>query len=267
MPQSTHLSVMSRFICLFLLCLSTVTYAQQYEEDETGFYLVFTDSENEQVNQVLGLIADDQELLFDIVDELNDYLVLPVAIPIVFADCGVVNAFYDPQNMQVTICHEMILNSYFIFYNLGFRDEDLSIAIANQVFGILYHEVGHALVDVLELPITGREEDAVDQFSVVSLLVFDELGQEALIHNAMNWAAIAQESETDLENMPFWDEHSLSSQRYYDILCLTYGSDSENLYFLVEDGFLPESRAVRCESEFERVANAWEALLEPYVRE
>ena len=41
------------------------------------------------------------------------------------------------------------------------RDE----AVAGAFIFVFFHELGHALIDVYELPITGREEDAVDQLS------------------------------------------------------------------------------------------------------
>lgn len=254
-------------IIIFLTFIRPVTLSGQAYGEETGFYLDFQPTENADVLTVLEFIAEDEELLYDVVDELNDYLDMPVAVPIVFADCGQANAFYVPDDQMVIICYEMLVNTFNLFAAAGLQGEELSIAVANDIFATLYHEVGHALVDILELPITGREEDAVDQFAVVSLLVFDELGQQALIHNALYWALLASQSETDIDNMPFWNEHSLSSQRFYDILCLAYGSDNESLHYLVENGTLPEDRAVRCEDEYIRVANAWDALLNPYVRE
>src|SRR6185295_2240523 len=42
-------------------------------------------------------------------------------------------------------------------------------AIAAMVF-VFYHELGHALIDIYDLPVTGREEDAVDQLATVMLL-------------------------------------------------------------------------------------------------
>jgi hypothetical protein len=41
------------------------------------------------------------------------------------------------------------------------RDEFI---LGNVVF-VLFHEFGHALVSELELPVLGREEDAVDRFA------------------------------------------------------------------------------------------------------
>ncbi len=245
----------------------SVPLTVQSQDDFTGFYLNFEESGSDDVNVVLEMIGEDEELLYDIINELNEFIELPVAVPITFVDCGVANAFYNSETQSVIMCYEMIIEAYNVYVALGMEGEDLSIAIANLTFSIMYHEIGHALVDILELPITGREEDAVDQFSVVSLLVFEELGQEALINFAQFWGGLAMSSENNLEDMSFWGEHSLSSQRFYDILCLAYGSDTENLGFLVEGGMLPEERAQRCPSEFERVANAWASLLEPFTRD
>lgn len=48
-----------------------------------------------------------------------------------------------------------------------------------------YHEVGHALVDVLELPITGKEEDAVDQLSTYVLVEDADGGEVAALDGAV----------------------------------------------------------------------------------
>lgn len=252
-------------VCFILASVNTHSLCQ--DAPETGFYLVFEDTQSEEIGQILAFIAEDQELLFEVVDELNDYLAIPAVVPIVFIDCGQANAYYDPEQVAIFICHEMIAKSFQVYANLGLTEDELSLAIGNNTFSIMLHEIGHALVDILELPITGREEDAVDQFSVVSLLEFDDLGHEALIDFAGFWGGLAAETETSLAELPFYDEHSLSSQRFYDILCLAYGSDPTNLAFLVEEGLLPEQRAVRCADEFDKILNAWEILLDPYVRE
>ena len=266
----TSISLTSSFlkIPLFIFFIaSQVLLLAQDDLEYVGFHLYFEETASEEVSNVLNLIAEDEELLGEVVDDLNDYLDIPIEIPIIFRDCNEANAFYNPETNEVSICHEMIVLFHKIYVSMGLSGEELSLAIANTTFSIMYHEVGHALVDILQLPITGREEDAVDQFSVVSLLVFEELGQDALIHFASFWGSLSQATENSMENLPFWDEHSLSAQRFYDILCLAYGSDPDNLSYLVENGVLPESRAGRCGEEFERVLNAWETLLEPHVWE
>jgi Putative metallopeptidase len=36
--------------------------------------------------------------------------------------------------------------------------------------------------------------------------------------------------------------------------------------YLVEEGYLPEDRAVRCGDEYEQMSNSWDTLLSPYVK-
>ena len=74
------------------------------------------------------------------------------------------------------------------------------------------------------------------------------------------------ESE-DGEELSFWDEHSLGEQRWYNIVCWSYGSDPEGLSDLVGDDWLPEARASQCPDEFARMSKAWDTLLSPYVKE
>lgn len=38
--------------------------------------------------------------------------------------------------------------------------------IAANILAVFYHELGHAVIDVEDLPIYGQEEDAADVFSI-----------------------------------------------------------------------------------------------------
>ena len=57
--------------------------------------------------------------------------------------------------------------------------------------------------------------------------------------------------------------HPFFSQRYYNTLCLTYGSDPEKHNALVTQGRLPKILAESCRTEYERAAPSWGALLKP----
>ena len=192
---------------------------------------------------------------------------MPIAVPITFGDCGMENAFFDRENNQIVMCNEFSLLMEKIFAAKGITGEDLEIAVTDATFSIMLHEIGHSLVHILDLPITGSEEDAVDQFSVFGLLNFEDLGEEAMLHFAGFWGGLSQMNETEIQNIPFWGVHSLSGQRFYNIMCLAYASDPQNLGFLVQDGYLPEERAGSCAGELDRVLHAWSSLLAPYSRE
>ena len=69
-----------------------------------------------------------------------------------------------------------------------------------------------------------------------------------------------------MDDLSFWDEHSLDEQRFYNILCWIYGKDSEGYQYLVDDETLPTDRAERCPAEYDRMNRSWEALLAPYMK-
>ena len=93
---------------------------------------------------------------------------MPHDVTIFFYECGFANAYYDPNAKEIVICYELVEDYYsknYWAYNESAGIENVNYYTLNVVDYVLFHEVGHALVDIYDLPITGMEEDAVDQFS------------------------------------------------------------------------------------------------------
>lgn len=132
------------------------------------------------------------------------------------------------------------------------------------VASTFFHELGHALVDAWQLPITGKEDDAVDQLSTIVLLDRTEEGGQMALDGALSFKLYA-DLDKGLEKI-YWDEHSLDEQRFYDTICLVYGHDPEKYAYLVRDGTLPEERAGLCREDFPKVESSWRRLLSPYVK-
>ena len=133
-------------------------------------------------------------------------------------------------------------------------------ALASEHY-TLFHELGHALIHIYDIPAVGREEDAVDQFSALILLEGGEGGYQAL----QMAIALYHQSGLDRKEQPFWDVHSLDHQRHYDMLCLMYGKDPKKHADLVP-GLLPKERADGCEDEYRRLDAAWDKLLAPHLK-
>lgn len=186
---------------------------------------------------------------------------LPHQIETAFAECGKANSNYDPKRRRITMCYEEADRSFHILNSLGYEGEhQLLTAWIGSMLHQLYHELGHALIDMLSLPVLGKEEDGADQFAVVVLLGHPQgwnlaLGAADYFHEM---AAI--ESELGLNPS---HRHPFFSQRYYNVLCLTYGSDPAKHGALVERGRLPKDRAESCRIEYVRAAYGWGTLLEP----
>jgi hypothetical protein len=196
-------------------------------------------------------------------DALNKSFSLPHDIFIGFDNCEEANAFYDPERKKVTVCYELAEDLYQSFSKDFKTDEEVDASVTNATTFVFFHELGHALVDAYDLPITGREEDAVDQLSVLLLADGTEEGERMVLDAALSFS---KQSGGELDELAYADEHSLDRQRYYNIICLLYGQDEEKFASLVKDGTLPGARAERCSDEFARVDKAWDALLAPYTK-
>jgi hypothetical protein len=209
-------------------------------------------------------LEEEEKSLEETAAELNKAFSLPHDILIGFDECGEANSFYDPEKKQITVCDELVEDLYESFRGDYKKESELDDAVTNATTFVFFHELGHALVDAYDLPVTGREEDAVDQLSVILLSDGSEEGDKMVLDAAL---AFSKETEAELDELAFADEHSFDRQRFYNIVCLLYGQNEEKFASLVKDGTLPGSRAERCGDEFARADKAWQALLAPYTKE
>lgn len=217
-------------------------------------------------------LMKDNHLLEDWAQTANDGFFPPANIPITAQQCDEVNALWDPDSRSIVICYEMI------DYLLGlFREpekgekskpkpKDVDTSVVGAMDGIFYHELGHGLIDLYDLPATGREEDSVDQLAALVLIqgAEDQDDYTDIISTIETWGRMSRNEAVD--NRAFADEHSLSRQRYYNMMCYLYGSNHNAFLQLVSDGELPLSRAQRCEEEYRKMAHAWSTLLDPHLR-
>jgi hypothetical protein len=204
-------------------------------------------------------------VLDEVVKGINEAIALPKDLKVVVDTCDEANAYYDSAARTITICLELV--SYYTESFSGddslSEDEVAENTIQATVF-TLFHEMGHALVDVYTLPITGKEEDAVDDLAALLGLAVDEEG--GLLWSAiLDYSASAEARDED-EELPFWDEHSLDEQRMYNIACIMYGSDPEGFAGIIEDEWLPEDRAALCPDEYQQKERSWGTLLAPYLK-
>lgn len=133
----------------------------------------------------------------------------------------------------------------------------------HNLISTFYHELAHALIDTMDLPVLGREEDAADVFSVLMVdRLFDEAEAVAINKGA------AQGFEVDAIKMRskgrewVWsDVHGADMQRYFNIICLTYGAAPKRRADLSVEMRLPEDRAEICESEFAQAKSSWAPII------
>jgi hypothetical protein len=228
---------------------------------QTGFRVVYNDSESE-VHQGLKTVLEENRVFETLAEALNGLVRLPHAVDVQVVDCGTINAFYDPNAKRIIVCYELMTYFAQIFSPTIKDTNQLGMAVIGATTFAFFHEVGHGLIDILDLPAVGREEDSVDQLATMILIADGDSGVGLALSGA-HWFELQEKAGTN--KMPFSDEHAFDMQRFFNILCMVYGSDPQKYGDFVTSGTLPEARAARCPEEFGKIRKSWEKLLSPYM--
>ena len=204
-----------------------------------------------------------------VLEKLQEFLApfrLPRQLLIKLEGCdGEANAFYDKD--VITVCYEYIAE---LQDHLPAQTTPAGVtrvdALVGPLFDTCLHEFGHAVFDMLKVPVLGREEDAADQFSAYLTLQLGKDEAKRLIFGT----AHAYKVEADATTAPptlqsYANEHGTPAQRFYNILCIAYGSDPATFAPIVARGVLPNDRAESCADEYRQVAYAFERLIAPHL--
>jgi Putative metallopeptidase len=214
-------------------------------------------------------LMENAQLLEGLAATVNETFNLPNDVSLLGQQCGDPNAFWDPNEQAVVLCYEDADFAETVFTENG--DPDPVDAALNAEIGSFYHEVGHMLIDLYDLPITGREEDVADQLAAFVLLAENDDGSvdpesvKVVRDFAGEFRAFA-EQEGEVGEAQFAGGHSLNQTRMYNLLCWAYGADPDANASIVDDGELPRDRAELCEDEYAKMQYGWATLLDPYVK-
>lgn len=144
-------------------------------------------------------------------------------------------------------------------------DADMALAMAQDAMvSVFYHELGHALIDILEPPVLGLEEDAADVLSVLLINeLWDEASSEAKLRATAGFWAANLAASAEGEEMPLnYGVHSPDDRRYFTYVCLWYGASPDTREAVAIDLGLPEERAVTCPDEFDLANRSWGPYLD-----
>jgi hypothetical protein len=232
-----------------VLCLATSAPTQaQTGPAVNRIQIAYLRPDNPALQPFEALVKDDRVL--EHVQRSMSFVKFPQPLLIRFAQCNDENAWYNPDEHAVTFCYELVRHIEKIApkgRRAGVTRQD---AILGSVYFSLHHEIGHAVIDMLEWPVLGREEDAADMLAAYAILTLDKPLPEWLVRGAAwMWGQEARREKPDKGALA--DVHSLSYQRFFNLLCLAYGADPVTFSFVTRD--LPSDRAAGCGHEFKRL--------------
>jgi Putative metallopeptidase len=175
-----------------------------------------------------------------------------------------------PSTFQTRIeaaAESMQNNPRFKGLNQQQRVERLNFVVGNTLV-LLLHEVGHVLVAEFALPVLGREEDAADTYAALTMLrVGTSFTVQSLADAAKGWFFDARRDQ-EIGGAPlYYDEHNVSAQRAYQIVCLMVGSDPEKFKSLADQAKMPEDRQQTCKRDYRKASAAWDAVITPHLRQ
>jgi hypothetical protein len=142
----------------------------------------------------------------------------------------------------------------------------VEFVIGNTLF-VMAHEMGHALISEMNMPVLGREEDAADSFAVVTALKMRSgFSERVLIEAAKGWVLSSKRDKKQGNKLAFYDEHGLDLQRAYNVVCFMVGSDPEKYKALAAETKLPEERQSSCVRDYKTTTWSWDEMLKPHIR-
>lgn len=226
------------------------------------FRVVYVKPRNKAEATIQGLVKLSR--ISDVMAALSRRFIVPKDVTIVVTP-GRNGPYYDPAKSVIVFNDDfsaLVLNVFTSEYP-NISQYRLGVLFASVEYFVLFHEIGHAFVAMYDLPILGKEEDAVDAISTVFMTEFVRNGGEVALAAADLFGYLGSH-HGKYGTVDFANEHSFDLQRMYDIACLVYGSDEKK--WARVGAFIPAERRVRCAAEWRQKEHAFRVLLGPHIR-
>ena len=187
---------------------------------------------------------------------------LPRKLLVQLDQCNAERRPYQPGG-PVTICYEYIAKVDKIApRNQPAGGLPRETMITGAFIQAVLHEVAVATFDILEIPVWGRETDAADKLAGFIMVQF---GKDVALKIMIGAAWFFDASERTWNESDFASEQSPEAQRFFNYLCIAFGSDPASFKFLIDQNLLPVRRAQRCTGEFYALRLAFAKQLLPHV--
>jgi hypothetical protein len=139
--------------------------------------------------------------------------------------------------------------------------------VSGNMLFVLCHEIAHAAITQMGLPVLGREEDAADSFAALRMIrLGSHFSHRVLADAAEGWFLSNRRDQQSGEKINYYDEHGIDLQRAYQIVCLMVGSDKVQFKDLANEAKLPEARQDSCAGDYSNASYSWDLVLKPHLR-
>jgi hypothetical protein len=196
-------------------------------------------------------------------------LKLEQKLAIRFEQCGALEASYRPG--LVTICYEQVHSIYGQTplqgaTVIGNRFLTWQQAATGAIVQHILRQVAVAVLEIKQIPIFGRLDDAADNVSGVLMLEFGEdVAWVTLMGSAWYFAQSGLQGAGFFTDTLRGSDRPTNAQRFYKFLCLAYGARPGTYQFLVNNFNLPQGHANFCRQDYQRLRLSFRQTILPHV--
>lgn len=239
------------FVISLFICISSSTVVANLNTEWSAAY-----GKNKAIKQNLetSIVFQNAVYLINQNWQLEDDILLSMG--------GEEDPYYDPETSSIYF-------SYRFADEIGERyqteNPQSSVAqrdrfIVSGVVHTLFHEYAHVLIDYLNLPVLGREEDAADSFASYVLLTLMDNGAP-ILRDGADLFYLESLDPDPFDASLLSDSHSLSIQRFYMSVCHLYANDEDANQNLIKIHDFDEEWVDTCLMDYDIVISSWQALL------
>jgi hypothetical protein len=172
--------------------------------------------------------------------------------------------------MTIYICYETLqekVNDYSKYPTNN--DEYERRVFKNSVF-TFWHEIGHAMMHQLNLPIKTsslNEEDLADEFAVLSMIWRqDDKWTNSIVTSSLHYKNKVLKRKNKGLSLPVYEYHSPDIDRYYKMNCLLYGMKPVSFARLERRLNEQPEGAASCKSYYQTRNAYWSKILIPFAK-
>jgi hypothetical protein len=190
---------------------------------------------------------------------LNGWIRMPRPVTLRMVECPSSDIRWNRQEHTVEMCYRMITR----LYGIAEGQDSLVDAATGAHYFVTLHGVAHGIIDELSLSVGADPEAAVDELSALLLMASRNADNPAWV---VGGVSALHAADPGWESWAYARNHALGPERFRNVACLVYGTNSERFASLRTRGLVPEGARQRCRAAALRSVDVWSRRLGRYLR-
>jgi hypothetical protein len=248
-----------RIVALLALVLAVQVSAQEVAADAPDVNMIYVPASDRSRLAAESLLLPRDLFLSE--SKFLELFVWSKPITVWIGDCKQGGSEYVPNANVIQLCLSDAISVYSLYHAAKNTDDVSKTASQNTMVFVLLHEAGHAFVSLYNLPTTGSQEDAADEFAALVMATQPNARQAGLF--AAYWFLFRGRYFAQPTS---WDSHDADARRSAHIACLIDGAfPGQYARDLTQLGLQP-SYEPSCIQQYQRQRAIWSYFLTPHLK-